>query len=64
MLVEFFKLSERIATLNFVQIKNITLNCAYYKIVQLKLRYEYSTTVIFHKSKVRLPRNCSLNGFF
>jgi hypothetical protein len=33
-----------------MQINKITHNYAYYKIVQLKLRYEYPTTLFFHKT--------------
>jgi hypothetical protein len=33
-----------------MQINIITPNYAYYKIVQLKLRYEYPKTLIFHKA--------------
>jgi hypothetical protein len=33
-----------------MQIDIITPNYAYYKIVQLALRYEYPTTLIYHKT--------------
>jgi hypothetical protein len=33
-----------------MQINIITHNYVYYKIVQLKLRYEYATTLFFHKT--------------
>jgi hypothetical protein len=33
-----------------MQIDIITPNYVYYKIVQLALRYEYPTTLIFHKT--------------
>jgi hypothetical protein len=33
-----------------MQIDIITPNYAYYKIVHLALRYEYPTTLIFHKT--------------
>jgi hypothetical protein len=33
-----------------MQINTITPNYAYYKIVQLELRYEYSITLILHKT--------------
>jgi hypothetical protein len=47
-----------------VQISAITPNYTYYKIVQLKLRYEYSITLILHKTKVRYVKNCCLNKLF
>jgi hypothetical protein len=46
----FFKISGRISTHNFMQINIITPNYVYYKIIQLALRYEYPTTLIFHKT--------------
>jgi hypothetical protein len=46
----FFKNFGRISTYNFIQIDIITPNYAYYKIVQLALRYEYPMTLIFHKT--------------
>jgi hypothetical protein len=49
MLSVFFKTFSRITTYNFVQINIITSNYAYYKIVRLKLRYEYSMMLILHK---------------
>jgi hypothetical protein len=42
----------------------MTLNYAYYKIVQLKFRYEYSITLILHKIKVSCVKNCCLNKLF
>jgi hypothetical protein len=51
MLIEFFKLFGQITKQNLVQINKITLNCVYYKIVQLTLLYEYSTTLLFTKQK-------------
>jgi hypothetical protein len=47
-----------------VQINTITPNYAYYKIVQLKYRYEYSIMQILHKTKVRYVKNCCLNLLF
>jgi hypothetical protein len=47
-----------------VKINVITLNYAYCKIVQLTLRYEYSTTQIFHKTEVKYIRNYCLNKLF
>jgi hypothetical protein len=64
MLVEFFKLFGHITKQNFVQINKIILNGIYYKIVHLTLRYEYSTTLIFHKTNVKLIRNYNLNRLF
>jgi hypothetical protein len=49
-LFEFFILFGRITTYNFVQINKITRNYAYYKILQLKLRYEYSITLILRET--------------
>jgi hypothetical protein len=46
-----------------MQIKTITHNYAYYKIFQLKLRYEYSLTLILHETQVRCVKNCCLNKF-
>jgi hypothetical protein len=48
-LFEFLKIVDRITTYNFMKINIITPNYAYYMIVQLKLRYEYSMTLILHK---------------
>jgi hypothetical protein len=45
-----FVLIGYISTHNLMQINIITSNYAYYKIVQLTLRYEYPTTLIFHKT--------------
>jgi hypothetical protein len=50
MLFEFFKFVGCITTHNFAQIKIITLNYAYYIIIQLTLQYEYPVSVIFHKT--------------
>jgi hypothetical protein len=47
-----------------VQINTITPNYAYYRIVQLELRYEYSMTLILHKTQVRCPKNRYLNKLF
>jgi hypothetical protein len=49
-LYEFLKIVGRITTYNFIQINIITTKYAYYMIVQLKLSYEYSTTLIFQKN--------------
>jgi hypothetical protein len=49
-LFEFFINFGRITTYNLVQINTITPNYAYYKIVQLEFRYEYSITLILHKT--------------
>jgi hypothetical protein len=43
----------RITTFNFIKNNIITPNCTYYEIVELKLRYEYSMTLILHKIYVR-----------
>jgi hypothetical protein len=40
----------RTTTHNFVQIKIITPDYAYYKIVLLKFRYKYSMTLIARKT--------------
>jgi hypothetical protein len=50
MLVEFFKILGRITKQNLVQINKITLNCVYYKIIQLTLRYEHFIILILHKT--------------
>jgi hypothetical protein len=47
-----------------MQVITITPNYAYYKIIQLKLRYEYSITLISHKTKVRCVKNFCLNKLF
>jgi hypothetical protein len=60
----FMKNFGRTTTHNFVQMKIITPDYAYYKIVLLKLRYEYSTTLILRKTKVRCIKNCCLNQLF
>jgi len=44
-----------------MKINTITDNYAYYKIIQFKIRYEYSTTLIFHKIQVRCIKNSCLN---
>jgi hypothetical protein len=49
-LFDFFKVFDRINTHNFVKINVITLNYSYCKIVQLTLRNEYPTILIFHKT--------------
>jgi hypothetical protein len=49
-LFEIFKICGHLATHNFVKINIITLNYAYYEVVQLTLRNEYPTTQIFHKT--------------
>jgi len=36
-----------------MQINAVTPNYAYYKIIQLKPRYEYSMTLILHETHVR-----------
>jgi hypothetical protein len=50
-LFEFLKFVGRITTYNFMIINIISPNYAYYMIDQLKLRYEYSMTLILHKYK-------------
>jgi hypothetical protein len=50
MLFDFFKIFGRIKTHNFVKINVNTLNYANCMIVQLILRYEYPTTLFFHKT--------------
>jgi hypothetical protein len=50
LLFEFFIIFGRITTYNSMQINTINPNYAYYKIVQLELRYEYSITLILHKT--------------
>jgi hypothetical protein len=47
-----------------MKINTITPNYAYYKIVQLKVQYEYSITLILHKIKVRCIKNCCLTKLF
>jgi hypothetical protein len=44
------KIFGRTTTRNFVQIKIITHDYAYYKIVLLKFHYEYSMTLIPRKT--------------
>jgi hypothetical protein len=63
-LLGFMKKFRITTTHKFVQIKIITLDCAYYKIVLWELRYEYSMTLIFHKISVRRIKNCCLNKLF
>jgi hypothetical protein len=46
----FMKTFGRVTTLNLVQIKLITPNYAYYKIVQLTLQNEYFRTLFFLKT--------------
>jgi hypothetical protein len=48
-LFEFLKIVGRITKYNFLKINIITPNYAYYMIVELKLRYEYSMTLILNK---------------
>jgi hypothetical protein len=48
-LLEFLKIVGRITIYNFVKIKIITPNYAYYMIVQLELRYESSMALILPK---------------
>jgi hypothetical protein len=59
-LFEFSKFFGRITTYNFVRININNSNYAYYNIVQLKLQYEHSITLILHKISVRCIRNCGL----
>jgi hypothetical protein len=47
-----------------MQINTITPNYTYYKIIQLKLRYEYSIMLILHKTYARCVKNCCLNKLF
>jgi hypothetical protein len=47
-----------------VQINIVTPNYAYYRTVQLTLRYEYSTAQYFPKTYVRCIRNSYLKQFF
>jgi hypothetical protein len=47
-----------------VQINSLTPSYAYYKIVQLKLQYEYSITLILHKTQVKCVKNCCLIKLF
>jgi hypothetical protein len=47
-----------------MHINIINPNYAYYKIIKLKLLYEYSMTLIWHKTKVRRIKNCCLNKLF
>jgi hypothetical protein len=44
------KSSGRTTTHNFMQIKIFTPDYAYYKIILLKLRYQYSMMLILHKT--------------
>jgi len=60
----FMKIFGRITTYNSVQINIITPNYAYYKVVQLKPRYEYSITLILHRTKVSYVKSCCLNKLF
>jgi hypothetical protein len=48
-LFEFLKFIGHITTYNFIKINIITPHYAYYMIVQLKLRYQYSMTLIMQK---------------
>jgi hypothetical protein len=63
-LFEFFKISDRITTHNFLKINIITHKYAYYKIFQLEHRYKYSTTLILHKTYVQCIKNYSINKLF
>jgi hypothetical protein len=49
---------------NFIKIKIITTDYAYYKIVQLILRYEYFMTLFLRKTQVRCIKNSCLNELF
>jgi hypothetical protein len=49
-LFEFFKNFGRITSHNFSPINTITSKYIYYNIVQLKLQYEYFTTLILHET--------------
>jgi len=49
MLFEFLKIAGRITTYNVMKTNTITPSYAYYMTVQLKLRYEYSMTLIMHE---------------
>jgi hypothetical protein len=51
-------------THNFERINIFTPNYVYYKIVELTLRCEYHSTLIFHKTLVIYIRNCCLNRLF
>jgi hypothetical protein len=46
----FMKLFGHTTTHNFVQINIITPDYTYYKIVLLKIRYDYSMTLILRKN--------------
>jgi hypothetical protein len=50
MLIYILKYFIRITVYNFIQIKIITSNYAYYNTIELKHRYEYSMTLILHKT--------------
>jgi len=50
MLLEFLEISGCITTYNFMKINIITLDYAYYKIIQLTHKYEHSTTLILHRT--------------
>jgi hypothetical protein len=47
-----------------MKINIITPNYAYYNIIKLKLRYEYSMTLILHQTMVRCIKNCYLKKLF
>jgi hypothetical protein len=64
MLIELLKYFIRITAYNFMQIKIITPNYAYYNTIELKHRYEYSMTLILHKTYVRCIKNCYLIKLF
>jgi hypothetical protein len=50
MLIELLKYFIRITAYNFMQINIITPNYAYYNTIDLKHQYEYSMTLILHKT--------------
>jgi hypothetical protein len=56
------KIFGRLATHNFVKNNIITPNYAYYEVVQLTLRNEYPTILIFRKAQVRYITNCCLTN--
>jgi hypothetical protein len=63
-LFQFFIIFGRITTYNFLQIDTVTPSYVHYKIVQLKLWYEYSITLILYKTYVRCVKNCCLIQLF
>jgi hypothetical protein len=50
MLIELLKYFICITAYNFMKINIITPNYAYYNTIKLKHRYEYSMTLILHKT--------------